>query len=94
MVHGNGNTKMMQYTYVLYEKGKDRVYIGYTADLGKRLKDHRYGGVHTTARYKSKELVFYEAFLSEEDARRREKYFKTTKGKKALRFIIRSSIAK
>ena len=40
----------------------------------------------------SPKLVFYEAFISKEDALRREEYFKTTKGKKSLRLIVRNSV--
>jgi len=34
-------------------------------------------------------LIFYEAFILERDAKRREKYFKTTKGKRALRLMLK-----
>jgi len=37
-------------------------------------------------------LVFYEAFLSKEDAKRREGYFKTNKGKKALKLMLLASL--
>ncbi|PIR43034.1 hypothetical protein COV24_04900, partial [candidate division WWE3 bacterium CG10_big_fil_rev_8_21_14_0_10_32_10] len=39
-------------------------------------------------------LIYYEAHLSKEDAKRREKYFKTTKGKATLHQIIRISLQK
>ena len=37
-------------------------------------------------------LIFYEAFKSERDARRREEYFKTTKGKRALKIMLKETI--
>ena len=33
-------------------------------------------------------LIFYEAYLSENDARRRELYLKTTKGKRTLKLML------
>lgn len=50
------------------------------------------GETHTTKRMLPVDLVFYEAFLSKDDALRREKYFKTSKGKGSLRQIIRDSV--
>jgi len=38
-------------------------------------------------------LVFYEAFLHREDARRREAYFKKTAGKRALKLMLRQFFA-
>jgi putative endonuclease len=37
-------------------------------------------------------LLFYEAYLSREDALRREKYFKTTDGKRAIKLMIRETL--
>jgi predicted GIY-YIG superfamily endonuclease len=34
-------------------------------------------------------LIFYEAFLHQQDATRREQYFKTTAGKRALKLMMR-----
>jgi predicted GIY-YIG superfamily endonuclease len=39
------------------------------------------------------QLIFYEAFAAKTDAVRRERYFKTSKGKSSLRQVIRDSIA-
>ena len=82
----------MHCVYVLWSKGSKKFYIGYTADLNRRLKEHFSGRGHTTARMTAFCLVFLEGFLSELDARRREKYFKTTKGKKTLRLMLRESL--
>jgi len=42
--------------------------------------------------YRPFELVFYEAYKSKKDAQRRETYFKTTKGKRALKLILQESL--
>jgi putative endonuclease len=82
----------MHKVYILYSKKDDKFYTGYTADIDRRMKEHRYAAVHTTARYSDFTLIYYEAFLSKADAMRREGYFKTTKGKQALHLILRESL--
>ena len=37
------------------------------------------------------ELIFYEVYFNKKDALRREKYFKTTAGKKALKIMLRET---
>ena len=81
----------MFYVYVLKDL-TGRLYVGYTRDLRERLKQHKSGKMWTTKRMKEFELIFYEAFKSKEDAIRRERYFKTSKGKISLKQIIRESI--
>ena len=82
----------MHYTYVLWSKKNKRFYIGYASDLKRRLSEHQENKSHTTSRMNNPKLIFYEGFISKEDALRREAYFKTAKGKKSLRFIVRGSI--
>jgi putative endonuclease len=81
----------MFYVYVLKDV-TGRLYVGYTHDLKTRIKQHGAGKTWTTHRMKDFELVFYEAYKSKEDAMRREKYFKTSKGKVSLKQIIRESL--
>ena len=81
----------MQYVYVIKsESGK--MYTGRTSDLKRRLGEHQSGKNHTTKRMGKIKLIFYEAFLSKEDSIRRERYLKTSSGKKSLKLIIRESI--
>jgi putative endonuclease len=83
----------MFYVYVLVSKRKrGQIYVGYTTDLTERFRKHNQGIVSSTRPYKPWKLIFYEAYLSELDAKRREKYFKTTKGRKALRLILRDTL--
>ena len=61
------------------------MYVGYTADLRKRLIEHNRGSVPSTKPYKPWRIIYYEACLSEADAMRREKYLKTTQGRRLLK---------
>ena len=78
--------------YVLYSKIAKKFYIGYTTDIERRFKEHIAGKTHTTCRFPDLNLMFYECFISKQDAMRRERYFKTTKGKKVLRLMLRDSL--
>ncbi len=80
------------YTYVLWSKEDKKFYIGYTTNLKRRLEEHQRGDIHTTHRLSNPQFIFGEIFVSETDARRREQYFKTTKGKKTLRLMLRETI--
>lgn len=62
----------MHYLYILKSKKDDALYIGFTNDLRRRLREHNKGEVESTKRRIPFELRYYEAFHSKEDARKRE----------------------
>jgi len=66
----------MYYVYVLKAKNGKQIYIGYTSDLKKRLREHSLGRTYTTARFLPVDLVYYEAYRSMTDAQNREKQLK------------------
>ncbi len=82
----------MYTVYILYNKKDDKFYIGFTSDLKRRLSEHKAKKNHTTLRYSDFELVLSEDFKNKQDASRREKYFKTTKGRKALRLMLKETL--
>lgn len=71
----------MWYVYALRSRAPDRIYIGVTGDLRRRLAEHGSGKTKTTARFDAFELVYYEACLDKNDALRREKQLKTGFGR-------------
>ena len=71
-------------TYILKSQKDKKLYIGYTADLKNRFAQHQRGEVESTQYRRPLELIFYEVFKDKKDAQRREKYFKTEKGKSSL----------
>ena len=83
----------MYYVYILQSQTNYKLYTGFSKNLRVRLKQHQWGGVHTTRRMGELELVYYEAFKAEADARQREKYLKTTKGKRTLKLMLKNSLA-
>jgi predicted GIY-YIG superfamily endonuclease len=82
--------KNMYFTYVLYNKENEKFYIGNTEKLEERVLRHKF--VKLPHRNKNYDLVFYEAYISKSDARRRERYFKTTKGRTTLRIMLAETL--
>ena len=82
----------MYYVYILRSETTGMLYTGFSANLRQRLKQHFAGDVHTTSRMQKIELIFYEAFKQKVDAQGREKYFKTTKGKRALKLMLANTL--
>ncbi len=75
----------MHYVYILESLKFNELYIGYTENLRKRLKEHNQGLVESTRTYRPWQLIYYEACFNEKDAKRREKYFKTSQGRRLLK---------
>ena len=64
----------MYYVYLIQnEEGKR--YIGYTQDLKRRLSEHNNNDNALTKGHEW-EIIYYEAYKSEEDARERERKLK------------------
>ena len=59
----------MYYVYILKHPTEERIYIGFTTDLRKRMIEHK--RIHPQWR-----LAYYEAYASEVDARERERRLK------------------
>lgn len=69
-----------------------RFYTGYTNDLVKRLRDHSLGKVNAKRTRRPLEFVYYEACVDQADALHREKYLKTTWGKRYLKNRLKSHL--
>jgi len=82
----------MYYVYVLKSQVDGKLYIGYTTNLKNRLQKHQYGEVPSTSPRRPLELIFYEGYKNMEDAKRREGYLKTSKGKSSLRMMLQGSM--
>jgi putative endonuclease len=80
---------MFFFVYAISSAAKQQIYIGFSKDVNKRLKEHNNGLNFSTKPYRPWELIYFEAHTNELDARRREKYLKTTQGKRALKLMLR-----
>jgi len=65
----------MFYVYLLLDDNK-KIYIGYSENLERRIKEHQNNKVYTTKRMKNPKLFYYEAYSNEELAKERESKLK------------------
>ena len=75
----------MFYTYILISEKDDKFYVGYADNLKRRIKQHNDGDVESTKYRRPLKLIYYEVCLNQKDAIHREKYLKTTYGKRYIR---------
>ena len=76
----------MFFVYIIKSRKNENLYIGYTSDLRKRLKEHNSGLVRPTKSRRPLHLVYYEVYASKQDATKREHNLKLRA--KALRQLI------
>jgi len=69
----------MYYVYVLKSIRDQEHYIGYAADLKRRLEEHNSGKSKSTRNRVPFELIYYEAYLLRDSAMNREKKLKQFK---------------
>ena len=66
----------MFYVYILVSNKDGMKYIGSTNNLKKRFEMHNLGKVYSTKNRVPFEIVYYEAYKAEKDARMRERNLK------------------
>jgi putative endonuclease len=80
------------YIYILSNKNRTVYYTGVTANLTKRIEEHRSGTKSKFCKaYNVKELLYYEQFTDINDAIRREKEIKGWRRDKKLALIKRKN---
>ena len=81
------------FIYILLSSDFAHNYVGKTRNLKRRLDEHNRGEQTSTRAYRPWKIIYTEEFISEEIARKKEKYFKTGSGREFKRKIIENYIA-
>lgn len=76
---------MFYYLYILQSLKDGKFYTGITRDLRKRVKEHNSGKNISTKHRRPFRLIYYEAYFLRSDAEARERYLKTSMGKRVLK---------
>jgi putative endonuclease len=77
--------------YVLYSKGYDKIYIGFTSNLEQRLLSHNeLGKKGWTIKFRPWYLIHTEEFQLKSDAMKREKQLKTATGRNFIWSLIKA----
>jgi putative endonuclease len=82
------------YVYVLRSEVDGMFYTGFTTDLTKRIEQHNSGKVNSTKTRIPLKIVYYEVCFCSDDATHREKYLKTTYGKRYIKNRIKNYLNK
>ena len=80
----------MYYTYVLQSKKDSKMYAGFTKNLKQRFELHNKGLIESTKQRRPLSLIYYEACIDQQDAIKREKYFKKYHGKMFIKRRVKS----
>ena len=84
----------MFYVYVLQSDSDDGLYIGFSKDFRRRLKEHQEGKSFATSYRGPWRLIYYEAYLEEADAFGRERCLKSGGGRRFLKNQLRHHLVK
>ena len=79
--------------YALCSTKFDKIYIGQTDNLERRLFEHNNGLLSTyTKRYKPWQIIYTEEYQTRSEALKREKQLKSQKGREFIWKIIKKKI--
>ncbi len=79
------------YVYALFSSKFNKIYIGQTNNLKKRLYEHNNGLLSTyTKKFKPWEIIYSEVFSTRSEAIKREKQLKSQKGREFIWNIIKA----
>lgn len=81
------------FVYVLISLKDQKLYIGYTTDLMRRYSEHKAGKVTSTKFRLPLKLIHYEYFISEKDAKAREKFLKSGFERKQLKQSLKRTLS-
>jgi putative endonuclease len=73
------------YFYLLQSTFDNGLYIGYSSDLKRRLRQHLRGAAPATSYRGPWTLIYYEVYRERADAEGRERFLKSGSGRKLLR---------
>jgi putative endonuclease len=71
--------------YWLLSENKDKIYIGFSDDIKRRIIEHKSGKVKTTKGFGKFRCFKLEEIENIEKTRNREKYWKSATGRKKLK---------
>ncbi len=81
------------YIYVLKSKRDGNLYIGMTSELERRVRSHNSGKVRSTKARRPLKLIYFEEYHDKTEARKREIFLKTGRGRRFLLTEIREVVS-
>ncbi|MFN4212624.1 MAG: GIY-YIG nuclease family protein, partial [Microgenomates group bacterium] len=81
---------LVYYVYILQSLKNNNLYMGFSSNLKNSLENHNLGLNHSTKNRRPLKLIYYEAFLNEEDAKNKEKFYKSGRGHEVIKKMLSS----
>jgi len=75
----------MYHVYILRSQKDGKLYTGLTTDVHRRFEEHNACQVTSTKARRPFDLIYYEAYVSKDDAAGRELFLKSGSGKRYLK---------
>ena len=73
------------FTYVLFSEAYDKIYVGFTTDLTKRLANHNSAiNKGWTKSFQPWKMIYYEEYSTKKEALQRERQLKTYRGREFI----------
>lgn len=79
----------MYFIYILQSSKDYRTYVGYSHDVQNRLAQHNAGQVPATKDRRPLKLIFTESFKTEQEAKKRELYWKSGAGRRKMKNLFK-----
>ena len=80
----------MFYVYLLESKKYNNFYFGCTNNLRRRLNEHNQGSNPSTKPYAPYKIIYFEAYINQNDAYKREKILKGQWGRKYINRVLKN----
>ncbi|WP_425237279.1 GIY-YIG nuclease family protein [Ulvibacterium sp.] len=78
----------MYYVYALWSEEHDKIYVGFSNEPNRRLKEHNAGKSSFTRQYVPWQKFYMERAENSIEARKKEKYYKSGWGRQRLKSIL------
>jgi len=88
-LEGRRAGNMRYFVYALRGIKDRKLYVGYSENPERRLKQHNAGETKSLFRRRPLVLIYKEGFKNELEARRRERFLKSGQGRKFLKEVLR-----
>ncbi len=79
---------MSYFVYVIKSEVDGRIYVGFSENVQKRLREHNSGKTKSTKGYRLWKLIFTKECETRIQARELEKYYKSGIGKEILKRMV------
>jgi putative endonuclease len=75
----------MYYVYIFLNETNTKTYTGIADDVNKRLSEHNAGRVRSSRPYRPYKIIHTESFETIKEARQKERFCKSTTGRRRLK---------